>query len=159
MESRNLKRKVRVYLAARFSRMGEMQDKARDLRKLGYTVDIKWITGDHGAVGDAVESASDSVPTSACRFAMEDFYDIDNCDVFVFFSHKPSEAIPRGSRHVEFGLAYAWDKKMMVVGPAENIFHRLPGVTIRKDWDTALVQLAGWLTEIKESDMEEGEDI
>lgn len=42
----------------------------------------------------------------------------------------------RGGRHVEFGLAVAWEKRIVVIGPQENIFHWLPMVEHYPNFDT-----------------------
>jgi len=48
--------------------------------------------------------------------------------VLLFFSEPPDSHSKRGGRHVEFGLALAWGKRLMIVGPRENVFHCLPQV-------------------------------
>lgn len=46
---------------------------------------------------------------------------------------RPSQSAPwaaRGGRHVEFGVAVASCKRLVVIGPRENIFHHLPRVEV-----------------------------
>lgn len=61
-------------------------------------------------------------------FAGRDLEDIAAADGFLFFAEDPQIGIPRGGRHVEFGLALALAKVVEVIGPSENIFHLLPDV-------------------------------
>ena len=48
----------------------------------------------------------------------------------------------RGGRHVEFGMGWAWGKRLIVVGPRENVFHLLPTVEQFDSWPDALAALA-----------------
>jgi nucleoside 2-deoxyribosyltransferase len=57
--------------------------------------------------------------------AQVDLDDVDDCDIFVFFSEDPLSGVPRGGRHVEFGYALAKGKRIAVIGPEENTFHYL----------------------------------
>ncbi len=57
--------------------------------------------------------------------------DIAACDLFVTFSEHPGSPHVSGGRHVETGMALAMDRRVIVVGPAENIFHRDSGCTCR----------------------------
>jgi hypothetical protein len=43
----------------------------------------------------------------------------------------------RGGRHVEFGLAVALNKRLIVVGYRENLFHWLPQVEFVSSWQEA----------------------
>jgi hypothetical protein len=55
----------------------------------------------------------------------------------------------RGGRHVEFGLALAWSKHLIVAGPREHVFHWLPQVrwvdcAAPESWERRLLgELAG----------------
>ena len=58
------------------------------------------------------------------------------------FAEQPRETNTRGGRHVEFGLAVADEKRIILVGPRENVFHFLPVVENFRDW-AALRKLLG----------------
>jgi hypothetical protein len=87
-------------------------------------------------------------------FAEDDIEDIEACDVFVAFTAPPPQS-GRGGRHVETGYAYAlhrdrqfWDGEagdlttpLVIVGPAENIFHSLPEFQRFPTWAAFLVDL------------------
>ena len=40
----------------------------------------------------------------------------------------------RGGRHAEFGIALALGKRVIVIGPRENVFHALPAVERYESW-------------------------
>lgn len=54
-------------------------------------------------------------------------------------------------RQVEFGAAAAYDRKIVIVGPVEHIFHRLPGVARVETtaqllrWPATPGQIEDWL--------------
>ena len=130
-----------IYLAARYSRLEELQGYADDLRAIGHRVEARWLLGDHqiheGA--DKVEAATMSVPIEGRVFAEDDVLDVASADMLIAFSEEPrAGGASRGGRHVEFGLALAWRKKVIVVGPRENVFHTLPGVKHFWSWDDEL---------------------
>ena len=59
-------------------------------------------------------------------------------DLLVFFSEAAESGDRgRGGRHVEFGMAYAMGKSIIVIGDRENVFHSLPGVIVAKNWEDA----------------------
>ena len=75
---------------------------------------------------------------------MDDYWDVGKADLLIAFSEPTkSTTASRGGRHVEFGMALARGTRVMVVGPYENIFHRLPMVEHFAKWEDALAELAG----------------
>ena len=130
-----------VYLAARYSRLEELQVYAADLRAIGYRVEARWLLGDHQMHEgpDKVESETVSMPIEARAFALDDFEDVHDADMLIAFSETPrAGGASRGGRHVEFGLALAWRKQVVVVGPRENVFHTLAHVTHFWNWSDAM---------------------
>jgi nucleoside 2-deoxyribosyltransferase len=110
---------VKIYLAARFGRRDELREIARTLRRMGYTVMSSWLEQEE----DAIES-----PDSP-HLAGLDLREIGESDVFVAFTDHPgTPGAERGGRHVEFGAAAALGKGIIICGPVEHIFHRLPSV-------------------------------
>ena len=139
---------MRIYLAARYSRLQELNLYAGELRAIGHTVDARWLLGDHqiheGA--DKVEAATISVPIEGQPFAQDDYEDVYNADLLIAFSEEPrADGSSRGGRHVELGLALAWQKRVIVVGPCENVFHTLPQIEHYWHWYDALINLKGEL--------------
>ena len=125
----------RIYLAGSFSRCDELNIYARELRKMGYVIDCRWLQGLHQARPGAafVESSSD-IPDEAADFAIDDVKDISFSDIVISFTGGLGTT-KRGGRHVEFGIAVAWAKRKIIVGPRENVFHCLPGVEHYSTWE------------------------
>jgi hypothetical protein len=122
---------MKIYLAARFDRSGEMLGVAAALSRAGHFVTSRWI---HGR-----QNAPDLVS------AVEDIEDLADADCLVSFTERPTEGVSwaaRGGRHVEFGVAVATGKRVCVVGPRENIFHHLPRVEVFRSLDELVAGLA-----------------
>jgi len=136
---------MKVYLAARYSRRLEIAGYAEELRLRGIIVTSRWLDGSHqisdGAVplGDTAEAAA----ALRVRFARDDYDDVRTADTLVAFTEPPRSSSSRGGRHVELGLALAWGKAVIVVGPRENLFHWWPGFRHCDDWPGALGLLVG----------------
>jgi hypothetical protein len=107
---------MKIYLAARYGRAAEMCKVRTELQKYGHEITSHWIDGLHNADQDS-------------RYAQEDFDDVVLCDAVVSFTGDPNGR-SRGGRHVEFGVGLALRKRMIIVGPRENVFHRLPVVEV-----------------------------
>ena len=121
----------KVYIAARYFRRSEMIEKAAELELMGQKVTSRWIKESH-----------EGVPDSEC--AMNDEADIRHSDVVIFFAESAGLGDRGGGgRHVEFGMAYALNKKIIVVGDRENLFHSLPGVVLAKDWNATKSLISG----------------
>jgi hypothetical protein len=121
---------MRIYLAARFDRRLEMVAMAESIRALGHQVTSRWINGFGKQNADN---------------ALYDLTDVTAADAVVSFTEDPKACetfVARGGRHVEFGYALKAGKQLFVVGPRENIFHRLPEVTVFRDGRALLAHLA-----------------
>jgi hypothetical protein len=109
---------VKFYIAAATSVRPLMREWADDLMDRDHTVTSRWLSrkAEHyDAVGDIDDIRHSDVV-------------IDNS----FFNEG------WGIRGVAIGLALAWDKRLVVVGPAEHEYHRLPEVLRYPDWDAFL---------------------
>lgn len=115
---------MNIYLASRYSRRAEMLAHAAELRKHGHEITARWISGQH--------EASDGDKSRWPDFAADDLEDIQRADAVISFTE--SELWARGGRHVEFGYGLAFNKKMIVIGPVENIFNALPHVLVYPTW-------------------------
>lgn len=140
---------ARVYLAARYSRLEEMNGYAEQLRAEGHEVPARWLTGIHNLEGEArataktVETEMVSMPLAVRRFAEEDLEDLLASDVLVCFTEHPRAKISRGGRHVEFGVALAFGKRLIVIGPRENVFHTLEEVERFDQWGPEVIDAVG----------------
>ena len=124
------------YLAGQYNRREELCGYRADLEARGYSVPARWLLGEHqvhGVEAARLVQAGGPVPVEEARpFAEDDIEDIEACDVFVAFTAPPPQS-GRGGRHFESGYAYALrpttgqpPPRLVIVGPAENIFHSLP---------------------------------
>ena len=124
---------MRIYLAARYSRRGELNQYANDLRSFGHTVDARWLLGNHENPANL-----EGNPVRDRVWALEDYEDVFRADLLIAFSEAPGgPGRKAGGRHVEMGLALAWGKEILVVGPRENVFHSMPIVLHYLTWEDA----------------------
>lgn len=124
---------MKIYLASKFANATLMRDHRIDLAALGHTVTSRWIdsSGD-----DSHYTASDWHAD-----AVQCIEDVKACDVLVHCI--PDDHGGRGGRHVEFGMALALGKGLIIVGERELVFHWLPHVASFPTWDAFLA----WLSE------------
>lgn len=138
---------TRIYLAAKYPRIEEINVYAKQLRAIGYIIDAKWLLGNHQLHEgvEEVESAIDTIPIKGKLFAEDDFNDLVNSDIVICFTEQSgsTENNGHGGRHVEFGLALMWNykstssitsKEIIIVGPRENVFYCLPGINRQFDY-------------------------
>ncbi len=120
---------MRVYLAAMFSRQVEMRGVTSKLRWIGCEVVARWLWEKGDLLSD---------------LATNNFDDIRLANMVISFTEPPSEAVDgatRGGRHVEFGIGLALGKRMIVVGPRENIFHHYPSVEVYATLEEVIAKL------------------
>ncbi len=133
---------MKVYLAARYSRHPEMRQIAADLRRLGHEVTARWIHGHHEYDPAEAERAEAAGILSPVEIATDDITDLLAADAVISFTEHPNaHGRNRGGRHVEFGIALATGKRLMIVGPCENVFHHLPAVEWYPTWRDAYLVL------------------
>jgi hypothetical protein len=113
---------VRFYFAARFSHRFHLRNYRRDLVELGHYVTSRWI-----------DSETDSEDTFG-EAARTDYLDVLTSEVIVSFTELPRCA-SRGARHCEFGVGLAMNKRLIVIGPREHVFHYSALVERFDNWD------------------------
>lgn len=116
---------MRIYIAARYGRLKEMQNVKSFLQGRGHTVTSRWLDGLHTAPDGITDTVRRKLRTV---WALEDIADIRISDAIIEFTEIPKSICSRGGRHVEFGIALQKNLKLFIVGPAENIFHEMPRV-------------------------------
>lgn len=111
---------LRVYLCAAFSRQTEMATYAAVLRSLGVRVIARWLDAPVDDLGN---------PAAMREAAIECCEDIAQVDTVLAFTEPRGSAYWTGGRHVEVGYALALRRRVVTIGPLENVFHAHPGVT------------------------------
>ncbi len=124
---RHKSRPIGVYLAARYDHLSLMQQYKHRLEQSGFAVTSRWVTG----ANDAYEH-NEGMRMS---FALDDVRDVETADWLIAFTERPNTGSTRGGRHVEFGIALALNKRCIVVGPRENVFHYLPQIVRYETWE------------------------
>jgi nucleoside 2-deoxyribosyltransferase len=122
---------MKFYLAARYSRRKELCERRDLLRTLGHEVTSRWLDGDYPA--DPSGRSLVAPDEVRARVAAEDMADVLAADLFVAFTEE-GRTDGRGGRHVELGIALAAKKRVIVVGPAENVFCCHPRVERFDTW-------------------------
>lgn len=126
---------MKIYLAARYSAHPEMRG-VRDVLQagLGHEVTSRWIDCHPDVVGDFTSSFTvDTLaerPHDCAPLGQHDLDDLDAADCVISFAGEGG----KGGRHVEFGYGLAKGKRMILVGPRENVFHTLAEVEHFDDW-------------------------
>jgi hypothetical protein len=141
----------RVYLAARYSRRLELCGYRAALAQLGIAVTSRWLNGCHQLDNQGVpitddgerrfEAGDPAVDHLREHFATEDVADVLAADTLVAFTEQPRAAASRGGRHVEFGIALAARKQVVIVGPRENVFCWLPHVQHHATWPDFMTRI------------------
>lgn len=130
---------MKIFLSSRYSRKEELKDIRDYLRSNGYEVCSRWLDTDWS------ETERDAIYSSVCppehrrEYAQIDVDDVKECDVFISFTEEPKSS-SRGGRHVELGVAIALEKKIIVIGPRENLFHHHPLVLVELQIKYGLVR-------------------
>lgn len=138
----------RIYIAAPYPRREELIPIAHELLAMGHFLTCRWLFVNEE---DNLKSAATREERAKLKtlYALQDLDDVKAADIVLSFSVDPDRykelEVGRGGRHVEFGAGYVLNKKMIVVGKNENIFHSLPGVMVFEDWAEARVHFADLL--------------
>jgi nucleoside 2-deoxyribosyltransferase len=130
---------VKIYVAAQYSWRDQVKAYAKQLEDAGFEITSTWLQERKGSGTELTELSNRFLREHAAN----DLRDIEAADMVVFFSVGPTELTKRGGRHVEFGLAYAMGKKIVVCGPKENIFHYLDEIVQFNTFDDMLRVLKG----------------
>lgn len=131
----------KVYLASRYSRHDEMQGVRTVLETLcGVTVTSRWIDLHGGSAPESRTADQLHADTQGSSvYAIHDLQDLMASDTVISFTDGSNSS--KGGRHVEFGYALAEGKRIILVGPRENVFHTLPEVEWFPDWSRLVMAL------------------
>jgi hypothetical protein len=138
---------MKIYVASKFERQQELKGYAQELRAVGHVVTARWLveeTEEDANHPNSVwlKNGWSNDPAQLAKFAQTDIDDIKDADALMVFTH---DGMARGGMHVEFGLAIALNKMLIVVGPRPTLFHFLPQVRHFETWPEARAFLSeGW---------------
>jgi hypothetical protein len=132
---------MKIYLASRYSRHSEMRGVRDVLQAVGHTVTSRWIDCHTDVVGDFTASFTqeflNTSPELSAPLGQHDLDDLTRADAVISFTGSGG----KGGRHVEFGYALALGKRMIIIGPRENVFHTLPQVEHYTTWPQFVIAL------------------
>lgn len=132
-----------IYLCASYSRQAEMRQHRDELKSIGLKVRARWI--DEPTKDDGRAHVDDV--TAASIHAMNDIDDIRRCNMLIAFTQPPGTPYGRGGRHFEAGFFAGLmtlrllDKKLIVVGPIENIFYAQQKFPKFATWEDLFAEL------------------
>lgn len=107
----------KLYLAARFADQAMMRVVGDYLTGLDFVITARWVYGGEAGLSRA-----------GC--ALMDIEDVDAADTVVSFTQPERSYNIGGGRHTELGYALAKGKRLVVIGPREQIFHYHPAVEV-----------------------------
>ena len=109
---------MKIYLAGMYSWKNKIRAHAEQLEKLGFTITSTWL--------DERKDPKTQLDDVSDRFLREhaqiDWKDLRHADVVIIFTVQPDAPTVRGGRHVETGLALAWEKTVIICGPVKIFF-------------------------------------
>lgn len=130
-----------IYLAADFSRQEEMGRYRDILEGLGHTITSSWLDNLDKTEGVGINGIPITNENLAClaNYANIDISDIRNSDIVILFT---TGKLTRGGRQTEFGIARAWQKQLVIVGPREHVFHCLPEIQQYPTWHSFVIEFS-----------------
>jgi nucleoside 2-deoxyribosyltransferase len=117
---------MKIYLAAGSNYINYIIAQRAAYHRAGFMITSSWLDG-----------LSDQEQWDRC--AERDLNDVDAADVLIIYT--ASDSSITAGRHVELGYALARNKIIILIGPAENIFHYHNRVIWCKDTDHAIMTL------------------
>ncbi len=108
-----------IYIAAPYPCREEAQRWAKLLTEAGHLVTARWVTN---------EGEDSKDPNDQAYYAKIDMEDIESAYSLVLMTGYRGDRSWTGGRHWEAGYAYAKERRIIVVGPRESVFHHIPSV-------------------------------
>lgn len=136
-----------VYLAAPYALRDHLRDLVAELELLDHRCTSSWLVETQAIAAGTVGATTDLTDGACDVHVANDLRDIRRSDVLVVWTWGAanSEAdclVNSGGRHIETGVALALDKRVIVIGEPENIFHRAAFVDVVETWHEACLALA-----------------
>ena len=124
---------MKVYVAAAFERRRDAEEAAGIIRRAGHLVVSSWHKVDTGKKYDPEDVSVMSV------IAERDLDELAMAGVIVVLTDGVES---HGGKHVETGVAIGDGKRVIVVGPRENVFHSLSEIIVVDSIEEAVAAIA-----------------
>jgi hypothetical protein len=131
-----------IYLCSRYSRRDELRQVRERLQNAGHTITSEWLDTDWVIDAEKEFAASHAPAEFREEYAVKDLDNVLACEILIAFTEPSGNGGLRGGRHVEFGAALAWGKKIVVVGQRENIFYFHPRVQFFQTTEEMLASIS-----------------
>jgi nucleoside 2-deoxyribosyltransferase len=118
-----------VYVAAKYERQSEAKLLTMLLQAAGARIMSTWV--DEPLAPDVSEWTD---------YAKKDVNEIQNSSVLIVLTNQEGRRSTTGGHHWETGYAYALGKRIVLIGPKENVFHYLPGMEHYPDLEAFLAK-------------------
>ena len=138
---------MKGYLAAPYALRDDLRAYAAEMQHHRHECTSSWLFEDHPITPTTLGTSPASSDQYAQFHVANDIWDVQRSDVLVLFTWpfalnlRPELGGNSGGRHVETGVAMALGIPVIVLGPAENIFHRGQGVIRVDTWPEVLRHL------------------
>lgn len=127
---------MRIYLEADVERRGEIHGHAYTLRSHGHKVVSTW-HDDEAQGGIVAYWTEEGIGPGGSQFVAEaDMSSIRACDMFILFT---TGTAPLGGQQVKLGCAWGARKRVVVIGPLENMFRSLLAIDRYESWGQFLL--------------------
>jgi len=125
---------MKIYLASSYGRREQLKSVRDELLRMGHAVTGSWLDTSFELNCGGSSAACATEWEAVCVTDLQDLLAASCC---ISFTEEPDSANgKRGGRHVEFGVALQAGKRLIVVGPRENVFHHHPKVEVfESQWD------------------------
>jgi nucleoside 2-deoxyribosyltransferase len=134
----------RIYVAAPYAARDELRRIVVNFNQ-DFEIVSSWLNHTHPIHEGTLDTAPDMTEEYVQTATAQDLAEVDSADYLIMFSssycqftlHLPLEETISGGRHIETGYALAKGKPVVVVGTAENVFHRAL-CTVVRDYRSAI---------------------
>lgn len=136
---------MKIYLAGRYSIRDQLKEYRDTLRMNGHEVTSRWLDFEDDNPDafppDDGTASSHAAPELRQMVAQMDVDDVKDADAIMLFT---SELGRRGGMFVEWGIAIALDKVLVLIGPEINVFQHYPGTLQYNSFEEALDFVEDW---------------
>ena len=117
---------MKVYIAGPYAARDLLAPAVVALEEAGHESTARWLDATHAITPGTINAALDQSDDYVRTHVAEDYEDIEAADAVLLYTGSAFPRMPVGSggRHVETGYALGLGKPVVVVGEAENVFHR-----------------------------------